>query len=387
MKNTAEIKECYGCGVCAAVCPRRLIDIVHNKDGFYHPIIENLEICTECGLCLEVCSYLNDCVENKPQSLKSYAAWSQNSVVRRICSSGGAGFEISRNLLEQGYKVCAVRYNSDANIAEHYIANTIEELLPSIGSKYIQSYTLKAFREIKRNEKYLIVGTPCQIDSLRRYIKRLRIEQNVVLIDFFCHGVPTYLIWDKYINDVQSRIGKASNVVWRHKKYGWHDSWAMSVDSLQSSQSEYSTVYGIRIKEMVCEHFSRMSQGDDFYSLFLGNNCLNKACYNNCKFKYTNSSADIRIGDLWGEEYKCNEEGVSALISLTPKGDDILLNLEGLEKLEHPLNVVAEGQMKDKIRYPYLARPIVLSMLKANFSLKNVAFVSRAFAKLRRIFK
>lgn len=33
--------------------------------------------------------------------------------MRRKCSSGGAGFEIGKCLLGQGYKVCGVRYDAE----------------------------------------------------------------------------------------------------------------------------------------------------------------------------------------------------------------------------------------------------------------------------------
>lgn len=107
------------------------------------------------------------------------------------CSSGGVGFEISKILLEQGYKICGVRYNPTLNRAEHYISVSKEELVQSAGSKYIQSYTVDGFRSIDRKEKYLVVGTPCQIDSFRRYIRKNHIEENFILMDFFCHGVPS----------------------------------------------------------------------------------------------------------------------------------------------------------------------------------------------------
>lgn len=68
--------------------------------------------------------------------------------------------------MNQGYKVCGVRYDAERNRAEHYIATTVEELIPSSGSKYIQSYTVDGFKAINRKEKYLVTGTPCQIDSL-----------------------------------------------------------------------------------------------------------------------------------------------------------------------------------------------------------------------------
>ena len=39
MNNISDIKNCYGCGVCAAACPRNIIQIRLNKKGFYEPYI------------------------------------------------------------------------------------------------------------------------------------------------------------------------------------------------------------------------------------------------------------------------------------------------------------------------------------------------------------
>lgn len=57
------------------------------------------------------------------------------------------------------------------------------------------------------------------------------------------------------------------------------------------------------------------------------------------------SSADIRIGDLWGKAYINNEDGVSAAIAFTSKGNEILRQCN-CELREHPFSLVAEGQMK-----------------------------------------
>ena len=151
------IHNCYGCGVCAIACARGIIEIRLNKDGFYEPYITEPDKCTDCGLCMDVCSYNHDDLALKTYSEPScYAAWSKEHAVRRKCSSGGVGFEVGRHLMSQGYKVCGVRYNAEKNQAEHYIATTVEELIQSIGSKYIQSYTLDGFRGINRKEKYLV---------------------------------------------------------------------------------------------------------------------------------------------------------------------------------------------------------------------------------------
>lgn len=344
--NVSHIHDCYGCGVCSSVCAKDIIKISLNVDGFYEPCIIDQSKCTACGLCIDVCSYSHDELALKEQCKKSYAAWSNDAQVRRKCSSGGVGFEVGRALIDKGYKVCGVRYNPDTNRAEHYIAATVEELIPSIGSKYIQSYTVDGFKAINRKEKYLVTGTPCQIDSFRRYIRKFRCEDNFVLMDFFCHGVPSMWLWRKYVAEVEKKIGKITYASWRNKFTGWHDSWAMSMDGEKTGEKvDWHDSYNMLIREKKSFYNSRLSQGDPFYRLFLSDTCLGKACYDKCKFKYDHSSADIRIGDLWGKTYKDNEDGVSAAIAFTDKGNEVLHQCN-CTLVEHPFEVVAEGQMK-----------------------------------------
>lgn len=55
--NVSNTHNCFGCGVCATVCARDVIEIQLNKDGFYEPVFVNSKACTDCGLCVDVCSY------------------------------------------------------------------------------------------------------------------------------------------------------------------------------------------------------------------------------------------------------------------------------------------------------------------------------------------
>lgn len=55
MNNIQNTKNCYGCGVCAMVCGKKIISIVLNKDGFYEPTISDSSRCTGCGLCRSMC--------------------------------------------------------------------------------------------------------------------------------------------------------------------------------------------------------------------------------------------------------------------------------------------------------------------------------------------
>ena len=60
MNNITQFSDCYGCGMCAIVCPKQIISIQQNINGFYEPVINNDNECIHCGQCLKVCSYADE---------------------------------------------------------------------------------------------------------------------------------------------------------------------------------------------------------------------------------------------------------------------------------------------------------------------------------------
>lgn len=387
MQNISSIKYCYGCGVCSLACSKNIIEIKLNKDGFYKPLITDIGECTNCGLCIKVCAFSHKELAPIERNIKSYAAWSDDKRVQRKCSSGGIGFEIGKQLIEQGYKACGVKYNAETQRAEHFVASTVEDFIPSIGSKYIQSYTTDGFNAINRKEKTLVTGTPCQIDSFRRYIKKFKVEDNFVLLDFFCHSVPSMLAWQKYTQLVERTTGPIIYASWRNKHTGWHDSWAMGIDGeLAGEKVNWHDSYNLQIRGKKNFYNSRLSKGDIFYKLFLGDYCCNPACHKECKYKYKASSADIRIGDLWGKTYKDNEDGVSALVSYTQRGDEVIQSLKDVTLVEHPFETVAEGQMKKNAHRAHstlIVNLLLKSSLLNSFVLwRTVFFIEKCFKKI-----
>lgn len=396
MKSINGMKDCFGCGVCTMACHKKLINMRLNKDGFYEPYITDMSQCNDCGLCLAVCSYNATDIALHTSNTKAYAAWSKELQVRRKCSSGGVGFEVGRLLINQGYKVCAVRFNAQKNQAEHYISSTLEELIPSIGSKYIQSNPFDGFQAISRKQKYLVTGTPCQIDSFRRYIQMFHCEENFVLMDFFCHGVPSKLMWDKYVAEVEQQVGRITYVSWRNKFNGWHDSWAMAIDgAMYGEPVNWEGSYNMLIREKKSFLNSSLSQGDIFYKLFLSNSCLNKPCYDKCRFKYNKSSADIRIGDMWGKEYSKNEDGVSGAVAFSVKGEEVL-EASNCELIAYPFETVAAGQIKTRVMCPPTRKFIMKALSDGKLSLQQIydkyqrpykllMLPNRAFKKIKRM--
>jgi coenzyme F420-reducing hydrogenase beta subunit len=375
--NVGVLNYCFGCGVCSISCPKKIIELKLNDRGFYTPNITNPDLCVECGLCTDNCSFLSKELASQSTDIKSWGAWSSDNLVRRKASSGGVGFEIASLLIEKGYKVCGVEYNIDNQRPEHYIATNKIELIRSIGSKYLQSYTVNGLSQINKTDKYLVTGTPCQIDSFRRYIKKLKIEDNFVLMDFFCHSVPSYLAWKHYIKLVEEKVGKITYASWRNKFTGWHDSWAISMDGVNTNEPvNWHDSYNLLIKEKKGFYNSRLSQGDIFYNLFLGDFCCGRQCVKNCKFKYDKSSADIRIGDAWGRTYEKDDVGVSTLISFTEKGKLIVNSLRENKRCileELPFEQIAEGQMKKNAGEASLSW-LAWMMLKSEYSFSEASW-------------
>lgn len=363
IKNISILKDCYGCGTCSSICPHNIIKMVENKNGFYSPKIIEEHKCTNCGICLSVCSFTSEIKYNNT-NLKSYASWSNNPEIRHNASSGGIGYELALQALKEGYKFCGVRYNTNSHRAEHYICNTIEDLKDSLGSKYIPSYTEDAFKQINFNDKYIVFGTPCQIASLRLLIKKKKKEDNFILVDFFCHGVPSLKMWDKYISETGIKDKKEINIIkWRDKKTGWHDSWRI----VATDKNDKEIYRSKKVNE------------DLFYEYFLGHYALSPCCINSCKFKKNNTLADIRIGDLWGDEYKNEENGVSGLICYTPKGEDLISNIKNATFIVHNNEIVTQGQMSNNAKkprcYKFINCLLKISSMKLNTILRTKEYV------------
>lgn len=353
MKNISVFDHCFGCGVCYAACPTHAVAMRFNDNGFYAPVVDSSK-CVGCGLCVKVCAFNHTKPMQEETAFHCYAAWSKDADIRYKCTSGGVGFEIGRYLISKGYKVIACRYNAQKQVAEHYLAENEIQLAESIGSKYLQSDTTQGFCEIRKGGKYLVVGAPCQIDSIKRWMFQRGMSDDVVLLDFFCHGVPSMLMWQQYLKEVEAQIGEVGNVSWRSKETGWHDSWVM-----KAASGEKQSVL----------HFSK---GDLFYKMFLGDRCLNKTCYEDCKYKYDKSAADIRIGDLWGTKYADDEQGVSGVVCFTEKGQKLLEQLPDRLHIEaSTLEIVGESQMKRCARRP-ISYNYVMKLLKSETPLAEI---------------
>lgn len=342
---------CYGCSVCAAVCPKNVISLQLNKDGFFAPVVDE-NACIHCGKCVQVCPMEH--VELMPaKEVEAYATWSNDAETRRLASSGGTGLEFALQLQSEGFEFVGVHYNVHKQRAEHYVACNAAEVRGGAGSKYLQSYPLDAFRQLSKLNKYFVTGTPCQIAAVRNMVRMCKMEDNVILMDFFCHGVPSYKLWQKYLKEKETEgIGRIQDVSWRNKQYGWHNSWVMRV--VGEKQTKIAT----------------WKNGDMFYKFFLSDLCLNHVCYTHCPFKMSCSAADIRIGDLWGDEYDADDQGVTGVLAFTEKGK-ALIRRANVERRSHSCETIMEGQIRQAPRMPWFY-PVTMMLLHSKLRLKTI---------------
>ncbi len=354
---------CSGCGVCAVVCPKKCIEIKLNEDGFYRPIVDASK-CVECGVCEKYC---NAYIENKfVEPIDVASAVLKDKKQLNTVSSGGVCYAIAKNAIEKNIKVCGVIYDYDEHIAKHIIVENIEDLEKIKGSKYFQSYTVDGFMDIFNGDKYLVFGTPCQIASIAKVAEAKNIREKLILVDFFCHGTPSMLVWRKYICEQGNK--DIEKIDFRSKEFGWHNF------SFKFTYSDGST--------------SSDSKKNMFYRMFFNNLCLNDSCYR-CQYKAWKSMADIRTGDYWGDKYKENSTGVSCCVTYTQQGKEVIEDLKDICDFEcEDLSDMLLSQMNENPRFNKRLRNKLLKALKGKCTLQRientVLFLHRVKSKLSR---
>lgn len=308
---------CSGCGACFTICPVNAISYEMNNEGFYEASVSE-EKCIKCGKCKKVCSKFNiydNAIELKKGKL--YAVQSNDMETVMSCTSGGVAYEIAKYGIENGYNICGVIYDYEKNKTKTILTDSFYDLKKIKGSKYIQSTTVEAFKQIvteckkDKRKKFIIFGTPCQIAGIKRIIEIENIKNEIITIDLFCHGVPSYLVWKKYLKEFN--IKQINNIEFRDKKYSWHD-YYMKID-------------------FDGKNYYNCADKDNFLKIFIDGVLLGKSCQK-CKLRQQYCFSDIRLGDFWGKEYKKREDGISAVLILSDKGKKLLDKITNIKYLK-----------------------------------------------------
>lgn len=356
-------RQCCGCNACVQYCPKSCITMQEDEEGFLYPII-NKTACIDCGLCEKVCPVLNQKEEREP--LKVYAAKNKNDEIRMQSSLGGIFTLLAEQIIQEGGVVFGARFNDDWEVIHDY-TDAVEGLAVFRGSKYVQSKIGNTFQLVeqflKQGRKVLFSGTPCQVAGLKLFLRKE--YENLLIVDFICHGVPSPGVWKKYLQELIANqddkkkqfhsnlniMRNISHIEFRNKCLGWKKySFALSLS--------VPDIHGIKKTVLFSEPYTE----NIFMKGFLANLYLRPSCYS-CPSNRLKSGSDITIGDYWGIQNIYpnidDDKGICCVMVNTEKGIFSLSSVD-MHKLISSYEEVCKGN-------PALIRSVSLPNKRREF--------------------
>lgn len=182
------------------------------------------------------------------------------------------------------------------------------------GAKYSQSVLDNTFKLLKNHldsgRTVLFSGTPCQVAGLKTFLRR---DYNkLICLDFVCHGVPSPMVWEKYLRyraHIDNNETFPQHINMRNKETGW-SRYSYSVEFFYSDNNRY-----------ICKN-----NDDPFMNLFVNDYILRKSC-SVCNFKGYSRDSDITLGDFWGiwdiDPEMDDNKGTSVVLIHSKKGEKL----------------------------------------------------------------
>ena len=296
--------ECVGCRSCEQVCPTGCIVFKPDEEGFLYPKVEE-EQCIRCGKCLRHCPVLFRREEERQPEM--YGVRNKNAEHCSRSASAGVADMAAREMIAAEGSVFGCAYTDEWK-AEHREIKAEKDLWKIQSSKYVQSDIGRCYEtakaRLKEGKKVLFTGTPCQIAGLYAYLGAEKENENLITIDLICHGVPSPLLWEKYLNYQQQKMGgRVTECNFRDKgKKGWGTNLRIRTEKKDSVRPLSLDRYGIH---------------------FLEGDCYRESCYQ-CRYASTDRVGDLTCGDFWGVEKVqpqfLDTRGVSVVLVNSEKG-------------------------------------------------------------------
>lgn len=307
-------KYCSGCTACESICPKECIQMKSDEEGFLYPVVD-AEKCVQCGACNKVCPIQNP-IKEKEIEQKAYLVQHKDEQIRLESSAGGAFTAIATIVIEKGGVVFGAAYDDDFQVHHTYVER-VEDLSKFRNSKYVQSNLGESFKQVKKFLKdgrwVCFSGTPCQIEGLSKYIGP---HNKLLLVDVVCHGVPSPLIWNRYLEYQDVKNSRPDNIRFRDKFYGY----------------KYSTMSVIKDGRNI---YHAGSQLDPMLRAFFSDTCDRPSCYA-CPFKKRYRVSDLTIWDCFSvydfDKKMDDDKGTTRVLCHTDKGKAVVAEIQKLVK-------------------------------------------------------
>lgn len=272
-------EDCCGCTACYSSCPTSAISMKPDDEGFKYPVID-LDKCVNCGLCDKVCP-MQSSAKNRQQKYGAvYAIQNKNEEARFESTAGGFFSVIADKILAGGGYVCAAGWQGSSHIVvTHKIIHDYFGLSEMRGSKYVQSDLNDVYSEIKtlvkQGKRCLFVGTPCQVNGIR---KAIGFSPLLITIDLLCLGVSSPKIFDMWMEYLEEKYkDHVSIVLFRDKSFG------------------YSTA-NVRVQFETGRKLEQKYDAKVYLKTFFNGYNVRPSCYD-CKFRSAARVSDFTIGD------------------------------------------------------------------------------------------
>ncbi|SDA11325.1 Coenzyme F420-reducing hydrogenase, beta subunit [Ruminococcus sp. YE71] len=337
--------KCTGCSACASICPKQCINMKSDNEGFLRPVI-NEDKCVKCGICKKICPVNHEIHDDRIEP-ESFAVRNIDKKIRAVSSSGGVFSALAEKILSQKGIVIAAGIDHN-NVVHHKVCDNIEDLDELRRSKYVQSRIENTYRVseeiLKSGRIILFCGTPCQIGGLKSFLGKE--YPNLYTADFICHGVPSPLALEKYLEyQKQSYNSEIEDISFRDKALGWNN-------------------YSMRITFSNKAQYNKSVSEDYYLRSFIMDLTLRPSCYD-CSFKQIHRISDITLADFWGlaeilPEWNDNT-GVSLVLIHSEKGKALLNSCSSqVEKKEIPFN-------KAIVKNQSFTNSVVMPSLRKNY--------------------
>lgn len=290
----ASKQKCTACGACINICPKNILHLDVDDDGYYKVSIKTDTECTNCGLCTKVCPILKKFHYHENGS-SYYACWNKDSAMRKLSASGGAFSALAVEFINRGGVVYGAQIDGFKII--HARAQSKDELIPMLGSKYQQGDLTNVFRQVrddlKQNKLVLFSGMPCQVAGLKSFLLGIN-TSNLYTIDTICGGFTTML--PMTLLEGTTKYKEIHS--FRNKDNGW---------------KAKGFCYDLKMKKNTGELEDLKS--NNLVLACFSSKLLKRASCCNCRFTSPNRQSDVTIGDFWGDiRFKTeHKDGVSVL--------------------------------------------------------------------------
>lgn len=294
MEIVCEKGKCTGCMECIDICPKNAIQI-DDIEKEYNALIDSSK-CIKCNACHKACQ------NNREMDLVNPICWNQgwaaDNKIRMESSSGGVATAIERAFVRNGGVVCSCTFRSGR--FEFDFAETENEVSKFTGSKYVKSNPRGIYKKVlgrlRKGERVLFVGLPCQVAAIRHYTGEHR---NLYTIDLICHGTPSPKILERFLGDYDIKLAEVEHIKFRVK----------SNFKLERNGKRFATP----------------TTTDNYLMVFLKSTSYTENCYE-CRYAQLGRVGDITLGDSWGSELEkqIQDKGVSLIFCQNEKGKKLI---------------------------------------------------------------